>query len=95
MISGVFKPSNNVYSLKGIYNTQADFPKVGKNKLVLLWGLEGILITTNSLICFSIENPDLIPVVVAPPRNVVSYLVNSCFISNDEIYLFAICKREP
>jgi len=54
LISLVFKPSNNAYSLRGIYNTQADFPKVGKNKLVLLRGTEGILVTTNSLLCFSI-----------------------------------------
>jgi len=36
LISFLFKSNNQQTVFKGIYNTQQDFPKIGKNKLVLL-----------------------------------------------------------
>lgn len=76
--------------MRAIYNTRADFPKIGKNKMVLINCYEGICVTNNCLICFSILDADLVPIAIAPPANTKAFISNSCFIEKDELYLFVV-----
>lgn len=94
LISIIFKSKTQSHYVRSIYNTWADFPKIGKNKIVLINCYEGICVTENCLICFSILDADLVPIAIAPPKNIKAYIGTSCFIEKDELYLFAVKSRE-